>query len=78
MKEPHVVGGYLWRADVDATGDPGVAGERTMVVEALDEAPLRAFAAERLRPGAFREAGVDRPPTLGYYRLISFMEAPAR
>ena len=71
---PLVVGGYLWRADAEATGDPAVAGRCVLVVEALDETPLRELAAERLRPGALKAAGSDGEAAVGYYRLISFME----
>lgn len=74
VKSPLVVGGYLWRADADATGDPKVAGQRVLVVEALDEETLRGFAAENLRPGALADAGAEGAADIGYYRLISFME----
>jgi len=73
-KSPLVVGGYLWRADADATGDPAVAGQRVMVIEALDELALRSFAAEALVPSALKAAGAEGEADIGYYRLISFME----
>lgn len=72
---PLAVGGYLWRADAAATGDPGVAGQRVMAIEALDEPTLRQIAADRLRPAALKAAGVDGEARIGFYRLISFMEA---
>jgi len=74
---PLIVGGYLWRADPEATGDPDVAGGRVMVLEALEEAPLRQFASERLRPSDLAAAGAEDAgdaSSVGYYRLISFME----
>jgi len=71
---PHAVGGYLWRADAEATGDHAVAGRRIAVLEALDEAPLRAFAAEHLLPSQAMAGGASAPPSVGYYRLISAME----
>lgn len=71
---PLVVGGYLWRADAEATGDPDVSGKRVLVLEALDEAALRQVAAEHLRPEALKAAGADGEPTVGYYRMISLME----
>lgn len=72
---PLVVGGYLWRADAEATGDPAVAGQRVMVIEALDEVTLRSFAAKALVPSALKAAGGAGEANIGYYRLISFMEA---
>ena len=72
---PLGVTGRLWRADADATGDPAVAGQRILVVEALDEATLRGVAAERLRPAALTAAGAEGRPSIGVYRLVSFMEA---
>lgn len=71
---PLAVGGYLWRADAEATGDAAVAGERVMVVEALDEATLRRIASEALTPSKLAAAGVEGEAAIGCYRLISFME----
>lgn len=71
---PLGVGGYLWRADAKATGDPAVAGRRILVLEALDEATLRNVAAERLRPAALAAAGATGDAAIGFYRLASFME----
>lgn len=71
---PLAVGGYLWRADAEATGDETVAGQRVMVVEALDEATLRRIASEALTPSKLAAAGVEGEAAIGYYRLISFME----
>ncbi len=71
---PLVVGGYLWRANAEATGDAAVAGRRILAIEALDEATLRTLAAEHLRPAALAAAGAKRDAAVGFYRLISFME----
>ena len=74
MTAPLAVGGYLWRADAEATGDETVAGQRAMVVEALDEATLRQIASEALTPSKLAAAGVEGEAAIDYYRLISFME----
>ncbi|MEQ9122244.1 MAG: DUF4286 family protein [Alphaproteobacteria bacterium] len=71
---PLAVGGYLWCADADATGDAAVAGRRILVVEALDETTLRRIAAERFRPADLAAAGAKGEAAVGFYRLISFME----
>lgn len=74
VEAPLAVGGYLWRADADATGDAAVVGRRILVVEALDEATLRRIAAERFRPADLAAAGAKGEASVGFYRLISFME----
>jgi hypothetical protein len=71
---PRAVGGSIWRADVEATGDAGVEGLRLLVLEALDERTLREAAATHLLPGAFGAAGASEQPAIGFYRLISSMQ----
>ena len=71
---PHAVGGSVWRADVDATGDANVEGLRLLVLEALDERTIREAAATHLLPSALGAAGATEPPNIGFYRLISSMQ----
>lgn len=71
---PRAVGGSVWRADADATGNPDVTGLHLLVLEALDEATLREAAAAHLTPAAFDAAGVIATPAIGYYSLISSLQ----
>ncbi|MGZ0187882.1 MAG: hypothetical protein ACKVH0_07740 [Alphaproteobacteria bacterium] len=74
IKAPLAVTGYLWRADPEATGDATIAGRRILVLEALEETTLRQVAADHLTPKALADAGAKGQATIGFYRLISFME----